>query len=190
MKKLRRFYSSIFLLFIGGVIVYNLIPDYGCSGMPDALLIVFLLAVYLITILVILIRELLNTGKRFNFYPIITTVIVAFAMYLAMDAEKFESPTILYAQTQNDHASLRLRENGKFVATEMEIEWGCSYTGEYQIKNDTLRLLRDDIQAITHDAISNIYLIDNEKRLLYPIDKYTRDTMFWLAIEYDRTRQD
>lgn len=190
MKTIKRLLSSIPLFIIGAVIVRQLISiGDDCTGWGSSMIIYFSFLCYTVLLSAIVIVSLFQSLRHksaFNFYPLITTLIVLAAIIIAFNADEFKSPLKLHASSQPRHDisyGLTLRENGRFVAAVNSFELSCFYKGKYEIKNDTLRLLRTDIQAVTEDAISPIYLIDRKKKLLYPIDKYTRDTTFWLVIE-------
>jgi hypothetical protein len=188
MQKAKKYIHSFILLFIGGLIVNTQVRwGDGCAGMMSAISFIFWILVYLMVLLAIVVKfsKKKNFDERSALNPLHTTVLVILSVIVAFNAEKFESRTKLSASTYHYGPTcyLELKENGKFVASIGHADWSCYYNGRYQIKNDTLTLSRDDIQEISDGSLSDIYLIDKEKNKLYPLDRYDRDTMYWLVID-------
>lgn len=165
-----KLYSSLILLVIGGLIVRSqIVIGDECKGMLQAILFIPLIVLYAGTFIVTLIVQRVK-GRPFNFYPFVTTVFVMIAIYFSFDQEMFKSKPTLVAETQTDNGSrLTLRENGTFLIQIREIEWSCFYHGEYQMRDDTLKLLRLDLQAVTHDKFVNGYVVERDKMLLRPL---------------------
>jgi heme/copper-type cytochrome/quinol oxidase subunit 2 len=192
MTILKKLYSSIILLFIGGLIIKTrIVFGDGCQGMADFIFFFFLTIIYIITLIIIVAIytiKYFNKKETFNYFPLLTTLIVIIPIYLSFQLNKYESPTTLYAKTQDSNrripCSLTLRKNQTFEIQMREIEWTCYYKGNYKIKDDTLFLLRNDIEIKTDSLFTNKYLMDDNKKLLYPLDglEYIQDTSSWLKI--------
>lgn len=170
----------------------KILTDDGCQGMHEAILFGALIIIYILSFLVIMIISSIIYFRKnsFNFFPIVTTFILIIFFYLAITLNSFESPTKLHAELYNDtwqQYSLKLRENNTFKIQVRFDEWSCYYKGNYKISSDTLFLLRDDVQAKTDSVIASIYIIDDSKRLMYPIDvtESIQDSARWLKIMDD-----
>jgi hypothetical protein len=193
MKNLKRFRSSIVLLILGLLIANTqvVIGD-GCQGMMGFLAFCFFGVIYtaiLIVVVILSANKYYTKKEPFNYYPIITTGVVAILVYFAVNADKYESSTAIYAQAKNQRmrfgSSLTLRKNETFKITMQEIEWACYYKGDYKIANDTLLLSRNDIPNRTDTVFTNKYLIDKGKGFLFPLDRkgaLVQDTTKWLTI--------
>jgi len=168
---IKKLYSSIILLVIGGLIVRSqvIIGD-DCKGMIQALSLIFFCIIYVISLVVILVVQ--RTRKRpFNPYPFVTTFVVVIATYFTLNVDKFQSEPKLIAVTKAELKSkLTLRADGTFLIQIREIEWSCFYSGKYDLDRDTLRLSRPDIQSVTEDLFVNRYLVDNDEMRLRPLD--------------------
>lgn len=187
MTVFKKLYTSILLLVIGGLIVKTrIIIGDVCMGMVEGLLFLLFSVIYIVTLLLILVIPAIKK-RPFNFYPLVTTVLVIVAIFLSSNLDKFESKTTLFATTRTGRVgecSLTLRQNGTFKIEIQEIEWSCYYKGKYEIQKDTLTLLRDDIQALTDSIFTDTYLIDQNKKTLFPLDKidFMQDSIRWLII--------
>ncbi|HUM47822.1 MAG TPA: hypothetical protein PLD84_12905 [Chitinophagales bacterium] len=194
MKILKKLPSSIALLLIGGSMVRTqIVFGDGCQGMPDGLFFLFLSLLYILILLIILSNSTIKYFRKegsFNYFPLLTTliliVLIIFFRYIQEDM--FQPSTTLYATTDK-RSSLTLRKNNTFKIQVRYVESSCFYKGKYQIENDTLLLARGDIQVKTDSMFAGIYLIDDNKNLLYPLDRrdYLEDTTRWLTIELPLT---
>lgn len=187
MRNLNKYYSSIILLIIGVLIAKTqiLFGD-GCYGLPDAIQFIILFIIYILVLLAVLIISIFNYFKKkvsFNYSPVITTFIVGIIVFLAFNSSIFESSTLYYATTYK-HNTLTLRNDNSFTLKLKELEWNCYYKGKYKLKNDTLFLLRSDIQNITNNLFTDKYLFDKSKKILFPIDnnKCSKDSTRCLFI--------
>jgi hypothetical protein len=193
MPPLKKLYSSFILFIIGAFILKTRIKTGdGCQGMMEGIQFIFFFAVYILTLFIILaysIFKYLKTETDFNFYPLWTTVIVILCVFFSFNIDKFEDPIRLQAEiNKSDGHNLILNENGKFKITLRATEWSCFYKGEYHVKNDTLILSRPDIQTLTDSIFADKYLIDVNKKMLFPLDRsdFLKDTTRWLTIKDEK----
>ena len=189
MTILKRLYSSIILLIIGGLIIKSrLIIGDDCMGMIEGLSFLFFIIIYIVTFILVLVVPFIKK-RPFNFYPLVTTILVIVGIFISFNIDKFESPTTLYATTtspsrRHSQCSLTLRKNQTFNIKMQEIEWACFYKGVYTIWGDTLKLLRQDIEIKTNNVFTDKYFIDKNKKTLFPLDNL-QDTTRWLTIMND-----
>jgi len=191
----KRFYSSILLLIVGGLLVKTqfVIGD-GCSGMGDGILFVLLVFAYSISFLIIMVISIVKYIKhkgKFNFFPVLITLIVVTVVFFSAYSDKFESKTIFYAEMKpkghTGRNSLTLRKNHTFKIIVGHIESVCYFKGNYILKGDTLKLLKDNIQEKTDSTFADQYIIDKNKKNMHPLDRpdFLQDTTRWLIISED-----
>ena len=156
-------------------------------GIIEGISSLFFCVIYILTLVLVLAIPVIKK-RPFNFYPLLTTVLVVVAIFISFNMDAFESPRTLYAETshRDGESTLTLRQDGTFKIKVQEIEWACFYKGNYKIQGDTLTLSRQDIQAITDSLFSDKYLIGKNKQVLFPLDKFTQDTRRWLKITNDK----
>lgn len=192
MKNPARFYSSIPLILIGGFALYAIFLMGGnCGGVANTYLFMLASFVYLMALCIVLaisITQAIMKKQRFNFYPIITTVILLAILFITPGVQNYlQSPAVFYAQigaenTQR-HYSITLKKNQTFEIEVGMIEYGCTYKGDYSLKGDTLLLSKNYITE-TDSMFTNKYLMDKTNQYLYPLNKdNTRgDNSKWLRI--------
>ncbi len=185
LKKLK---SSIILIVTGFFMVrcILLIGD-GCKDQGDGFLFIFLAIFYLISFIILQIQSIFKIYKRnekYNFMPLIITLLLIVAVTLSFYQESFESTTLLKAKSIKHH-TLNLRKNNTFKIQIRYVEASCFFTGNYQINGDTLILLDENIENETDYAFYNKYLINKKMNLLYPVEnrRLIQDTMKILTIE-------
>ena len=190
MKILPKLWSSLPLLLIGGLMIKIIWPlEDDCSGMADTLIFYFLLIIYLIVLVIVMSVHAYQAYKKkvlVNLFPLIITALLAVTIPAIMFANiEDKTPNYLNAFSRSKHGylTLVLKTNGKFIASEHEVEYGCSHKGEYRIDRDTVVMGRDLI-IVTDSDFAGKYLIDKVKGKLYPIyqSKIGSDTTHWLTI--------
>ncbi|MBK7029181.1 MAG: hypothetical protein IPH45_08185 [Bacteroidales bacterium] len=159
----------------------------GCKDQGDGFLFIFLAIIYIISFIIIQIRSFINIYKhkdKYDFTPMIITLLLVVAITLSFNQESFESTTILKAKTFKHH-TLNLRKNNTFKIQIRYVEASCFFTGEYQKNKDTLMLLDENIENKTDGAFCKKYLVNNKLNLLFPVEKgrIIQDSMRILTIE-------
>jgi len=175
-KILRKFYSSIPLILIGGYLIKLNFHggDDDCGGMPEAIITFFLSIIFLVLFIGALLLSLFRYSKykaTFNFIPLVTTGMLGILLIIAIKWNYVStSKTILFATGKAQWQRIRiiLKEDKTFIVQTSYIEYGCIHKGGYILHKDTLTFERD-VQNITDSTVANNYLIDTSKRLLYPI---------------------
>jgi hypothetical protein len=195
MKFLPKFYTSIPLVILGGLLINLFIPgDDDCRGIAEAMEFFGLSGAYLLYFLIIIsisIYKYYKKDQKVNSVPLIVTallIVISFFLPEANGSSFFNSPTKLYAYRKACikffcFSNLELKENGKFVVYESGEDFSCTHRGTYVLKGDTVIIQRDLFKA-TDSAFSNKYFIDTQKGKLYPINgaQITTDTTKWLTI--------
>jgi hypothetical protein len=88
-------------------------------------------------------------------------------LFISQNLNIFESKTILSAKTQDRiEFELSLKKNEKFTLIEKWMDYDCHYSGNYKIKNDTLRLFGNI------SNIDTIYFIDKKTNRLISINDF------------------
>jgi len=186
--KIKRFYSSFILLLIGGLFAkMQIIIGDGCEGMPEVFMSIFLFFLFILVLIIVLAISLFKYLKKkvpFNYFPLLTTLIIVIVNFGIIQSKKFESSTIIFATADMGRHDLTLRENNTFKIRMAGMDWSCYYKGKFRINKDTLFLSRNDIQSKTDSIFADKYLIDKSKKMMYPIDRlnYLQDTARWLTI--------
>ena len=190
MDKLKKAYSSIILFIIGGLIIKTqILIDESCQGFIEGIWLLFLCIIYLVVLVVILMVSFFQSSKQnisYNFFPLLTTLLIIVFFY-AFASGKFDSSTKTLAIMENNGSMekhiLKLKENGSFVIQMREIEWSCFYKGNYYLIHDTI-ILNRNVQSLTHNLLSDKYLIEESGKYLLPLDRFgkIKDSTQWLTI--------
>ncbi len=189
MKSLRKFYSSIPLIIIGGLLIklnFHAGED-DCGGFPE-LLMSFFLFIPFAAFLGLSLFRLKKNGEKFNYIPlVITGILMLLFTFFINWGSIFTHKTSLFAKN-NTHArlSISLKDNGKFEIFVGLVEYGCTYGGQYILQHDTL-IFERNVSSITDSSIANKYFVDYKKGLLYPIikGKISTDSLKYFKIGKD-----
>lgn len=180
MNKTKVFQYSI-LIIIGLLINYQFLPigDY-CVGLFSVLLLLFLGGIFIIAFILISsinLYQKIKYKKKFDFIPIMIFIFFSFTTYCLMENEynKFWTKEILIGKIENEHeptnGSLKLYKNGTFEANMHYVDFSCTYTGDYQIQNEILKLERENIEVETDNYFTTEYKIFTIEKKLKPLKK-------------------
>lgn len=156
--------------------LYKFLPigDFS-SGLFDIFslcLFALLFVIYLIVISIIDLRK----GKKFDFIPLILSILFIFLMFRIFGSgnPKFWTKKILTAEINEPKihygAVLRLYKNNSFATVIFSADYSNTYQGCYEIINNTLTLKRKDLIEITDSIFYNKYKIERNDSLLIPLN--------------------
>ena len=162
------------VILLGIIPIYILLPigDYR-SGMASALSSLFFEAIFVLTSLIVIITYAIK--KKIAVTALITLFILTsfYIFLLNLEDDKFWTTKKLEAFTYKGliRANLRLYDNKTFTASVWGVENGYSFQGNFNISNDTLYLMREDLPKLTHDYITNTYIL-KDTILISPDKKF------------------
>lgn len=166
------------LIFIGYIGIYHNMSETGCmSGMGIVFFIIILTSFYFIYLIILLSISIYKTIKKkakFDFIPIIISILFGFLIWLS--AQDFlKSKTLLSARISNVsevsrlQIELNLKSNSKCYIFFRYGGEGCKYSYNYTIKNDSLEIEKSVI-AQSDSVLTNKYLIDRKQLKLIPLN--------------------
>jgi len=166
------------LSFFGIAMIYQFIPigDY-CQGLVNGLNFLFFGGLFILTFLIISIRDIVKHFKKkqkFDFIPLFLALLFGVSCHIIMGLEnkKFWTKKTLIGTIEivgsPKSGSLKLFKNGTFGATYHYADFSCTYQGNYKIKNDTLLLNRKDLDELTEGIFTTRYSIDRKNNILKP----------------------
>jgi hypothetical protein len=126
-----------------------------------------------VVILIIDGRRALNDIAKFDFIPLIfAAVFLCLNLFVfPLKKKKFWKNVKVEAEVIDDGYDapmLRLHYDNTFEVQTGMIDWSCFYVGDYSFENDTLKLIRKDLEEVTHDEFTNVYVRVSDT--LIPID--------------------
>lgn len=166
------------LIFIGYIGIYHNMSETGCmSGMRIVFFIIILTSFYFIYLIILLSISIYKTIKKkakFDFIPIIISILFGFLIWLT--AQDFlKSKTLLSAIIKEvpGKANLKIRlelepKNTCYIDFGYG-EHGCTYSYNYTIKNDSLEI-EESVIAQSDSILTNRYLIDKKQLKLIPLN--------------------
>lgn len=166
------------LIFIGCIGIYHNISETGCTNGMDIVFFIIILApvyfIYLIILLSISIYKTIKKKAKFDFIPIIISILCGFLIWLT--AQDFMKSKILLTAIIKDVPSkanlkirLELKPNNTCYIDFGYGEFGCTYSYNYTIKNDSLEIEKSVI-AQSDSILTNRYLIDKKLLKLIPLN--------------------
>jgi hypothetical protein len=174
-------YKLIKYLILGGLAIvtfYHNLPigDY-CSGLVELIIFIFLVSLFLLVIMVFLTIDLMKKFKRnesFDFVPIVILVIflIGNSLLLKSESDKFwtDKEFVGIVEVENlKSAQLILYSNKSFNIKIAYADWSCTFQGDYSIKDDILKLERDNIEDETNNIFTKEYKILISDSLLIPL---------------------
>lgn len=161
--------------------IYQFIPigDY-CHGLVNGFIFLFFGAIFILTFLIITIRDIIKHFKKkqkFDFIPLFLALLLGVSCHIIMGMEnkKFWTKKILFGNIEMDgtprSGTLKLYKNGSFGATHHYVDFSCTFQGYYEIKKDTLYLNRKDLGQLTEGLFTTTYSIDRKNNILEPTIK-------------------
>ncbi|MFW5983293.1 MAG: hypothetical protein ACOCQ4_02240 [bacterium] len=151
--------------------------DY-CSGLVEALLFVILGGLFLISFAVFLTIDLVKTFKKkrkFDFLPlvILTIFLVGNSLLLNNEKDKFWTDKELVGNIEVGDlraAQIVLYSNQMFSVRTSYVDYSCTYSGRYSIRENILRLERDNFEKETNNVFTTEYEIQKSDSLLIPLE--------------------
>lgn len=114
--------------------------------------------------------------KKFDKY-----VLIIFTLVVALNIGSltiFESIFSIYIYLKGIIANsnfhdkyIELYKNKTFKIEIKEIEWSCYFQGDYEIKNDSLILTKENLSSETEHNFTKKYKIDSHNKVLIPYEK-------------------
>ncbi|MEO8589899.1 MAG: hypothetical protein ABI432_11050 [Flavobacteriales bacterium] len=172
---MKRALKYALLIVPGAMAIYIIVPigDH-CSGLARSLGWLLCVMVYLICLAFT--GSGSKSGSRSDPVPLLITCAFVGLNYFIFSAEYGEKPWSRKVMTgwigpeDAKRAGLALYTDGTFTAHIGYVDHGCTYTGDYTLANDTLKLLRQDISQMTHGMFAPAYRLFLPGSLLQPID--------------------
>lgn len=180
MNKTKAIQYSI-LIIIGILLNYQFLPvgDF-CVGLFSVLKLFFLGGIFTITFVIISSINLVNKIKhkqKFDFIPVIIFIFFSLTTYYLIENEydKFWTKPILSGKIENEHkhtsGSLKLYENGTFEVSMRYVDFSCTYTGNYKIRDNFVKLDRENLENETDDYFTTEYELYKREKKMKPLNK-------------------
>jgi len=168
------------LSFFGLAMTYQFIPigDY-CRGLATGLNFIFFAGLLILTFIIITISNLIKVYKKkekFDFIPLILILCLGIFIYsiIGLENDKFWTKRTLIGIIKVDgstkRGTLKLYENGSFGATYHNVDYSCTFQGNYEMNKNKLKLKRADINKLTENVFATEYIIDRKDSILKPIN--------------------
>lgn len=176
-----KFLKYLVLVVFGILLIKNYFPfgDY-CKGLIQGIQLIFFGGLFVVLFSVFTIVNLFQVYKKTAKFEVVPIFIFAFfslslVLLMKLNHEKFWVKSIWEGSIQFEdkpqNGVLFLFKNNTFEATNNYADFSCTYVGNYEIKNDTLHLKRDNIITETDSLFTNWYLFNDENQELLPINK-------------------
>jgi hypothetical protein len=185
--KIKKTYTSIPLIGIWFFILLTILPNRGTTAGEFILFTAFFVLNYIILfigIIIISIVRLIKKKEKFNFLPVIVSLIVIVSVIFSFNYayDVYHSPDILSAENRNLHkyspyVSLKIREDSTYKIEMLFVEVTNNFYGHYKLKGDTI-YLRDHILMRTDSIFFDKYLIQKSGSYLLPMleNKFVDDS--------------
>ena len=146
--------------------------DY-CSGMPDGIQWLFFCFIFIITSIIIVVRNEIKGKTDSKIYIIITIVFLLNLLFTYLQFNKLDDnkDAVLIGFVDKRSSKIDLNENKSFVITLQQPEWSCYKKGEYEIKDNILTLEKDNLIQETDSLFTYKYKIDIKNKVLIPLEK-------------------
>ena len=180
-EKKRKLIKYGIIIVLGFLVLKPIIPigDY-CGGLLTILNFFFFGGLLILAFLIITILDVIRNKKtksKFDFIPLILTLVIGISFYLIQDQEesKFWTKKILSGRIEVESTprsgELRLYKNGTFSTTLYSADYSCTFQGDYELNDDRLKLKREDLSELTSKVFTTEYIINEKNKTLNPIDK-------------------
>ena len=87
---------------------------------------------------------------------------------------KFWIKQTLIGRIINEHqptnGMLKLYKNGTFEVSMYYVDSNCTYVGDYEIQNDTIKLNRKNLESETNNYFTTKYIIIKEEKKMKPLN--------------------
>jgi len=149
-------------------------------GMAHALGLALFLAIFLFAFLIVLCRSFFRIYKKegkFSWYPVAVFMITATLSILAFRSEHRKFWTSVYIEGSTDYeqfnndGTLVLFNNGTFQASEIHVDFGSVFEGNYILKNNILTLNRADLTERSDSTFCVNYRLDTISKRLIPLQR-------------------
>ena len=180
-EKRRKLIKYGILVVLGYLTLKPIIPigDY-CGGLLTILNFFFFGGLLILAFLIITILDVIRNKKtksKFDFIPLILTLVIGISFYLIQDQEesKFWTKKVLSGRIEVKSTprsgELRLYKNGTFSTTLYSADYSCTFQGNYKLNDNRLILERKDLSELTSKVFTTEYFINEKSKTLNPIDK-------------------
>lgn len=171
----------LLLIFLGIAMNYHFIPigDY-CRGLLGALYLFFFGSLFLIVFAIIISINLykkIKNKKKFDIIPMLIFVFFGLMLFglLKLNYHKFWTQKVLVGvisyQDKPNSGILKLYANSTFDVTLSTADYSCTYVGIYEFRQDTILLLREDLENETDKLFTSRYIISEAEKILKPLDE-------------------
>ncbi|NHN27548.1 hypothetical protein FIA58_017855 [Flavobacterium jejuense] len=169
----------IALIVFGILLIKNYFPfgDY-CKGFIQGLQLILFGGIFVLLFSILTVVNLFQVFKKrakFDIVPMLIFILFSMSLIFLMelDHKKFWVKSTWKGSIQFEDrpqsGMLFLYKNNTFEATHNYADFSCTYVGDYEIKQDTLLLIRETIITDTDSLFANVYVFNTNKTKLIPI---------------------
>jgi len=117
--------------------------------------------------------EVTKKKQRFDFIPLLIMLFFGISVFIISNLEdkKFWTNVILIGNIESEKSRLVLYEDNTFALNFSEIDYSCTYQGNYKVDKDTIILERLGIENLTYNKFTSKYIINLKERILEPLEK-------------------
>jgi len=180
-EKRRKLIKYGILVVLGYLTLKPIIPigDY-CGGLLTILNFFFFGGLLILAFLIITILDVIRNKKtksKFDFIPLILTLVIGISFYLIQDQteNKFWTERTLTGWIEIESTprsgELRLYKNGTFSTTLFSADYSCTFQGDYELENSKLKLKRKDLSELTNKVFTTEYTLNEKNKTLNPTDE-------------------
>jgi|GEM_PF-984907 len=167
-------YATLFILH--ALVLYLLLPlgDF-CSGFVEGFGSFLLTGLFIAAFAVFTVIDLSGHAgeKRVDYISLAWLGLFVVSLFAVISAgdRKFWTSRTLEAETQDEpgrSGKLILYSNNSFSAEKRDLEWSCTWQGEYEIRKSVIILRRDDLVSGSDSVFATEYQIDLKNNALVP----------------------
>ena len=174
LKKMK--YGILTVLFIF-IVIQNIHFSDFCEGMSEGLLFALTCLIFIITFLIIQLRDLyffFKNKSKFDFVPILIFIfsIVINGFLINANENKYWKKIKYEGKIDNSDKNswIILFENNSYEVTKSYVEQRCTYIGKYHFENKILILSDINIEQKTDEIFTKRYELISDT-ILKPFDK-------------------
>jgi hypothetical protein len=192
-SKIRIYLLAIPVLVLCGVYIYMASNLNSCGGLAHTIVGLFLLFVLYIFLLVFLVYQIykISTVPIYRFHRITASVVLIglFLFTIRFDWKAWRlNQALLKANidiSSINNGGIILLNQSEYYAKYGSVDWSCSFTGFYEISQDTLKL-EGNPWVKSEGIIANTYLISDS--FLTPIasENDTSNRASTMKLEYNK----
>ena len=132
----------------------------------------FMTLAYTTIYLIYLTYKTLFKKKRFDFYPIFSFGIIIWIFFSLTYCNNDTSEIILSAEIKNsiDNSKyksilIELKKGNRYTLGFHDSHYGCRESGKYRLINDSLVLIREQVECMYQQDYKNLKIVENENRI-------------------------